>query len=295
MCELGNRLREAREGRGEDLKDLARRLKIGRRYLEALEACKFDELPEAVLARAYLRRYAEALGLDPEPLLAMLPLGDAPATSPTPAEPIRRRGFPFLSVLFFVVAGLAVLGGYLLFLQPRSAKPKPVSVEVRPLPAPEPAKVRLRVVTNPPGAKVYLDNFFLGAAPVSLEVESGRRLLRVEAEGFETFEKTLDLETDRNLEVSLTPKPKAKPIAAAPKKSNEIVIRVVARSWLRVLDGKGNKLFEGIPPVGEELRFPLPVTLRTGNAGGVEVVVAGKSLGRLGRSGEVVERRFEAP
>ncbi len=294
MCELGIRLREAREGRGEDLKDLARRLKIGRRYLEALEACKFDELPEAVLARAYLRRYAEALGLDPEPLLAMLPLGDAPVASPTPAEPARRRGFPFLSVLFFLIAGLALLGGYFLFLQPRSATPKPVSVEVRPLPAPEPAKIRLRVITKPPGAKVYLDNFFLGAAPVSLEVESGRRLLRVEAEGFETFEKTLDLETDRNLEVSLTPKPKPRP-AVAPKAPNEIVIRVVARSWLRVLDGKGNKLFEGIPPVGEELRFPLPVTLRTGNAGGIEVVVAGKSLGVLGRSGEVLERRFQAP
>ncbi|WP_237258998.1 helix-turn-helix domain-containing protein [Thermus brockianus] len=82
MCELGERLRRAREERGLSLKEAAERLSLKVGVLEALEACRFAELPEPALARGYLRRYARLLGLDPEPLLALYP--KAPTLEPPP-------------------------------------------------------------------------------------------------------------------------------------------------------------------------------------------------------------------
>jgi len=74
VCELGERLRRAREEKGLSLKEAAARLALKAKVLEALEACRFEELPEPALTRGYLRRYALLLGLDPEPLLALYPL-----------------------------------------------------------------------------------------------------------------------------------------------------------------------------------------------------------------------------
>jgi cytoskeleton protein RodZ len=86
MCELGRRLKEAREARGLEISQAAEFLKVRRAILEALEDCRFDELPEAPLARGYLRRYAQLLGLDPAPLLALYPT-DMPPSAPTQTAP----------------------------------------------------------------------------------------------------------------------------------------------------------------------------------------------------------------
>ena len=71
MCELGRRLKEAREAKGLEIAQAAEVLKVRRAILEALEDCRFDELPEPALARGYLKRYAQILGLDPAPLLGL--------------------------------------------------------------------------------------------------------------------------------------------------------------------------------------------------------------------------------
>jgi cytoskeleton protein RodZ len=64
MFEIGSSLREARERRGLELDAVQRALRIRRRYLEALESDRFDQLPGEVYARGFLREYAEYLGLD---------------------------------------------------------------------------------------------------------------------------------------------------------------------------------------------------------------------------------------
>ena len=65
-----------------------------------------------------------------------------------------------------------------------------------------------------------------------------------------------------------------------------------APSWLRVTVD-GNVSMEGTFPAGTVRSFHgKTATLRIGNAGGVEVVVDGKSLGTLGATGDVVERSF---
>jgi len=79
---IGSDLPEERERRGLELADIETRKKIRVRYLAALEQSRYEILPGATYARAFLRDYAEALGLDPSPGLAELPALDDPAETP---------------------------------------------------------------------------------------------------------------------------------------------------------------------------------------------------------------------
>lgn len=69
MTTFGERLRNRRESREVSLEEIAESTKIQKRYLEALENDDFDALPGGMFAKGYLRSYAEAIGVDPEPLL----------------------------------------------------------------------------------------------------------------------------------------------------------------------------------------------------------------------------------
>lgn len=124
----------------------------------ALEECRFERLPEPALARGYLRRYALLLGLDPGPLLALYP--SAPSLPP-PAPPRPRRAlWPWLLAL--ALLGGLLYAGFLLWPRP----PEKV-VELPPPPPPEaPSRYTLRVQSDPPGARVYLDGFYLGQTPL---------------------------------------------------------------------------------------------------------------------------------
>ena len=295
MCEIGGILRAAREESGRSVREWARELNIKSDHLRALEACRYEDLPEAVLAKGYLRRYAEALGLDPEPLLDLYPV--RPTFTPpdviTPPPQKRRAGLVWVLLAAAALLGLAAWG-----LLHRAAAPAPeaaIELEAPPPPPPPPEDATLSVTTEPEGAVVWLDGFRLGAAPVSGRFSAGERTLRVEAEGYVTYEAPVRLEPggQRNLKVSLQRLPAAEtPEPGGPPK---LLLRFTERAWVRVTTPDGAKLYEGIPKVGSELEFPLPAVVRTGNAAGVRAELAGEDLGPLGGEGLVVERRFDAP
>nr|WP_209122321.1 RodZ domain-containing protein [Alkalihalobacillus sp. BA299] len=69
MSELGQRLKEAREQKEINLDDLQKTTKIQKRYLLAIEEGNFDALPGKFYARAFVKNYAEAVGLDAEQIL----------------------------------------------------------------------------------------------------------------------------------------------------------------------------------------------------------------------------------
>lgn len=66
---LGAMLRQARERAGLELSEIAERTHVRKAYLEALEAEDLAELPEDVYARNFVRLFARAVALDPEPAL----------------------------------------------------------------------------------------------------------------------------------------------------------------------------------------------------------------------------------
>jgi cytoskeleton protein RodZ len=82
---VGARLREAREKRGVSLRQIASRTRISVMSLEALERSDLSRLPGGIFTRAFVRAYAEEVGLDPErtieDFIAELPPEAATATA----------------------------------------------------------------------------------------------------------------------------------------------------------------------------------------------------------------------
>jgi cytoskeleton protein RodZ len=143
---LGGRLRLAREGAGLGLSELAQRTHVRRAYLEALEEGRYQELPEDVYSRNFVRLYAQTVGLEAAPLLELYQrerraaLGTTTldqrldhdrqtalaAGRPSPGRPPARRSWPAWLfspwttslVLVVVVVGLAAWGFDRLFSSP---------------------------------------------------------------------------------------------------------------------------------------------------------------------------------
>ena len=79
MAGIGEALRSTREHRGLSIDQVAQDTRISPRFLEALEAEQFHELPAPVYVRGFLRSYANYLKMDAQPLLDNLVGGDMAA------------------------------------------------------------------------------------------------------------------------------------------------------------------------------------------------------------------------
>jgi cytoskeleton protein RodZ len=125
MLGIGTRLREERVRRGLEIDEVEAETRIRAKYLLALEDERFDVLPGDVYARAFLRDYAEELGLDAQEMVDELndlrAPPDAPLTPQPSVHPItspwegRRKAVGLaitavVAVAVAVAAGLALVG-----------------------------------------------------------------------------------------------------------------------------------------------------------------------------------------
>ena len=69
MTELGTRLKEARLSKGYSLDDLQEITKIQKRYLMAIEEGNYSMMPGSFYVRAFIKQYAEAVGLNADEIL----------------------------------------------------------------------------------------------------------------------------------------------------------------------------------------------------------------------------------
>jgi cytoskeletal protein RodZ len=117
MAALGKILSETRISRGLTLDEVERDTRIARRYLEALERDAFDSLPAPVYCRAFLRTYAQYLGLDANEVLRLYPeKGQEPDMAPLPQ--VTRPAPPTFSLNWIVAGGtilILLLAGILLY------------------------------------------------------------------------------------------------------------------------------------------------------------------------------------
>ena len=84
MFDIGGSLAAARKGQGLGPADVERATLLRGRYLAALERNEFDALPGRAYARAFLRTYADALGLDADRFVDEF---DARYPEPEPGPP----------------------------------------------------------------------------------------------------------------------------------------------------------------------------------------------------------------
>lgn len=115
MEEIGKTLRENRERLGLTLDEIARITRIRKARLEALERGELDSMPSEAQARGFLRNYADALGLDPEGLLAQysakqVAVQKSPRQKPTPRIPSSaRNGRSGSELLITALVALSVI------------------------------------------------------------------------------------------------------------------------------------------------------------------------------------------
>ena len=112
---VGAALRRAREIRGITLDGAARDTKLRPEQLEALEGESFDDLGDAVYARAMLRTYAQYLGLKPDRVLSVYAKHGEDVAPPEPPGKLGRveRGLAASRVRdnqkFLLVAAAVIL------------------------------------------------------------------------------------------------------------------------------------------------------------------------------------------
>jgi hypothetical protein len=90
MPDLGKTLSQARVARALSLEDCERDTRISKRYLDALEREDWKIFPAPVYSRAFLRTYAQYLGLNPADLMRQFHAQteeQAPAVRPLPEIP----------------------------------------------------------------------------------------------------------------------------------------------------------------------------------------------------------------
>lgn len=91
MSELGRQLKEARLQKGMSLDDVQEVTKIRKKYLEAIESGDYKVLPGSFYVRAFIKTYAEAVGMSPDELLEEHGNVPAPPVDTTMETVIQKR------------------------------------------------------------------------------------------------------------------------------------------------------------------------------------------------------------
>lgn len=114
--QVGALLRASRLRVGEDLRDVADILCIRYLYLEAIEDCRYGDLPGNTYAVGFIRSYAEHLGLDGDEVVRRYRLeqtGQKSATDLAFPTPVPDSGVPKGAIVFVgVLIALLVYGGW---------------------------------------------------------------------------------------------------------------------------------------------------------------------------------------
>jgi transcriptional regulator with XRE-family HTH domain len=113
VFEIGASLTAARQARGLELRDAEQLTCLRARYLTALEHERYEQLPGRTYTRAFLRTYANALGLHADRIVAEFDEQNPDAEPPQPLGPAihrRRRNWRPAALVASAVVAVAVVG-----------------------------------------------------------------------------------------------------------------------------------------------------------------------------------------
>lgn len=249
----GSLLREARQARGLHVAALAASIKVPQRKLEALEADRYDELPDTTFTRALAKTVCRSLKIDPAPVLALLPeVGDRgldrvhQGLNQTFRDRPGRRETPDLGAalkrpaLWLPALVLLVAGG--MVLAPQSWFAPLMGVADPAASAPTPAAAPASVVAAP-------------TAPASAPIPAAAEL------------------------VAEAPPPVL--AASAPAALGSLLeLRVSGESWIEVLDAGGAALLQRLVHAGEVVGLDgtPPLRVKIGNAAGTQLSYRGQPV-----------------
>ena len=300
---IGERLRTTREARGLSLDEVEASIRIRRRYLDALEAEAFHEIPGPAYVKGFLRTYAVYLGLPAEELVALYPYHQSGVSRGFPVEVRITPATPH-SHLRRIVTGIAVifgigavLLGFMLYGQIRQfatspaasraghsspASPRTPQVQSTAPPAPPAASPPPPHAASPSPAGATPQEPSSPAPPVAPTALPNPQTPPAAAPSTAT-----------------APPAPATPTVVEPSVvfpgPLDVVVVANDRTWVRAI-ADGVTVYDGFVSPGERQAWAAQhqVVIRVGNAGAIDVTVNGHALGRFGNSSGIVERTFTA-
>lgn len=106
---VGGLLAQTRQAKGMTTAEVAEKLKLTARQIEAIEGEEYDKLPAAVFVRGFIRNYARLLGLDADQLLAAMGEAQgATATITAPSEGVTISSSPLKRWMIYLIGGAAL-------------------------------------------------------------------------------------------------------------------------------------------------------------------------------------------
>ncbi len=278
-------LRNARQQRGLHIAALAVMLKVPQAKLEALEADRFDELPDATFARALATAMCRALKVDPAPVLALLPRTST-SEFDVPAglnQPFRERGAGAIDGGVLALLARPVVWGALLLLIAAAAVywipagwlPERDTAASAPAASAAAASApAVEFVAPPPGATS------MASAPEVVNTVAASAPLPVASAPLQVRD------------VAPPPAASQPASAAAVPEGQALRISASAESWVEVVDAKGQVLISRVLRQGEQQEFggAAPYKLRIGNVGGTRVEWRGAPVDLGARASNNVAR-----
>ena len=114
---IGKDLRAAREEKGLSIPEVSARIRISKRYIQALEDENFLMIPSLVYAKGFLKAYSEFLGLDPKTMVGrLLEMYQVKKEETRPAEQKKPKNERSLRLPQFKINVNAVHAAYVLLV-----------------------------------------------------------------------------------------------------------------------------------------------------------------------------------
>lgn len=276
-------LREAREAAGLHIAALAAALKVPVKKLEALEAGRYDELPDLTFARALASSACRQLKVDPVPVLAQIPLGLQPQlgdTDQTINAPFKGAGDPApLNAMGWlsrpaVLAAIALLLGALVLVLLPQRETAPLADAVMPPPgavADAPA-----LVTDPAAASSAPPSDAVAPAAPAVAPAGG-----TVPEAAPSGVPSAPLSTTTAAAATASPTNAAavsSTLAPAGASGSLLSITATGESWVEVVNGAGSVVMKRMLKTGDVIDFSTapPYTVVLGRADAAQVTVRGQ-------------------
>ncbi|KQL19182.1 RodZ domain-containing protein [Cytobacillus solani] len=248
MTELGNRLKEARLAKNMSLDDLQAVTKIQKRYLIGIEEGNYSMMPGKFYVRAFIKQYAEAVGMEPEEIFEEFK-SDIPSTinedipeklsrvqSRQNVSPGRSKAFdilPKVLIAIFVIGALAA--AYVFFQKANGGENTKESVD-------NSGKEPVRIEES--------DDF---AKDTDKEKEKDSSEDSVKQEDQTNEEETDEEEIEAPKQEVTVAQSSGKKTVYELKNTDRFELKVVStgETWVNILNGKGTSFFSGTLKKGE--------------------------------------------
>jgi cytoskeleton protein RodZ len=319
----GDALRQQREALGLDFGDVAGALRIKPAYLAAIEEGRPDRLPGPAYAAGFVRAYGDHLGLDGAEILRRFRLEAAGLDAKPDLSfpmPLGERSVPGRAMLLLaLVLAICGYGAWYYLSTDELARPERVTEVPATLLPPKPPKPAASATPAPIAPATLATTTGQAGAPPSEPVSGTEMPAASEAKeapggspprGAVTIPgipatppAPVPAATSAAASVPHIPSASADAAAGsvleaesgtpqtygAADGSARIVLRAITDSWIQVRDSDRSVLFTGVLKPGESYRVPdrPGLSMRAGNAGGLDVTVDGKPAPSLGPIGAV--------